>query len=127
MGTIGGGRGWDFAAAAMAGGLAISELVRIAILGIGASGGTIAMTIIGSSAFVAVLAVAAIGMLMHRQIGWLFGVLGVLTAASFGVLLATGGSAIGGVYMVASMALFACVAKSLHWYRVKERDEIVAT
>ena len=107
MVTIGGGRGWDFAAAAMAGGLAISELVRIAILGIGASGGTIAMTIIGSSAFVAVLAVAAIGMLMHRQIGWLFGVLGVLTAASFGVLLATGGSAIGGVYMVASMALFA--------------------
>lgn len=123
MRTISGARGWDFAAAAVAGGLALSELVRLAILGIGSDSQTPLMTMIGSSAFVAVLAVAAVGMLMHRQVGWMFGVLGFLTAASFGVLLATGGSAIGGVYLIASMGLFACVAKSLHWYR---RNEIVA-
>jgi hypothetical protein len=128
MRSIGAARGWDFAAAAIAGGLALSELVRLAILGIGSAGGpSVAMAVVVSSAFVAVLAVAAIGMVMHRQVGWMFGVLGFLTAAAHGVLLATTGSAIGAVYVVAAMGLFACVVKSLHWYRAEIRNEIVAT
>jgi hypothetical protein len=128
MRTLGAGRSWDFAAAAVAGGLALSELVRLAIIGVGAGRGqSFAMTIAVSSAFVAVLAVTAIGMLLHRQVGWMFGVLGFLTAAAHGVLIATTGSAIGGVYIVASMGLFACVVKSLHWYRAETRNEIVAT
>ena len=127
MRTIDRARGWDFAAAAIAGGLAASELVRLAISGLSSTAHTVAMTVIGSSAFVAVLAVAAVGLVFHRRIGWLFGVLGFLTAASHGVLLATAGSAIGAVYIIASMALFACVVKTLHWYRVEQRNEIVAT
>src|SRR5688500_14564316 len=117
MRTMDRARGWDFAAAAIAGGLAGSELIRLAIVGTSSRAHTVAMTVIGSSAFVAVLAVAAIGVLFHRRIGWLFGVLGFLTAASHGVVLATAGSAIGAVYMFASMGLFVCVVKSLHWYR----------
>jgi hypothetical protein len=123
MRTMDRARGWDFAAAAIAGGLAVSELVRLAIVGLSSRAHTVAMTVIGSSAFVAVLAVAAIGVFFHRRIGWLFGVLGVVTALAHGVLLATAGSPIGAVYMLSSMALFACVVKSLHWYR----SEIVAT
>ena len=103
-----------------------SELVRLAIVGVSSRGHTVAMTVIGSSAFVAVLAVAALGVLFHRRIGWLFGVLGFLTAAAHGVLLATAGSAIGAIYMFASAGLFVCVVKSLHWYREEQRDEIVA-
>ena len=80
-------RAWDFAAAAMAGGLAVSELVRLAILGTSSNAQTALMTIIGSSAFVAVLAVAAVGVALHRQVGWIFGLLGALTAASHGMVL----------------------------------------
>lgn len=127
MRTISGARGWDFAAAAIAGGLALSEIVRLAIVGVASNGQTATMTIVGSSAFVAVLAVTAIGMLLHRQVGWLFGVLGFLTAASQAFVLATAGTAIGAVYLVAAVALFVCVVKSLHWYRTESRNEIVAT
>jgi hypothetical protein len=127
MRTVSRVRGWDFAAAGIAGGLALSELARLAILGLASNEQTVVMTIIGSAAFVAVLAVTAIGMMLHRQVGWLFGVLGFLTAASHGVVLATTGSAIGGVYIVAAMGLFVCVVKSLHFYRTETRNEIVAT
>lgn len=127
MRTIRGARGWDFAAAAIAGGLALSEIVRLAILGLASHGQTATMTIVGSSAFVAVLAVTAIGMLLHRQVGWLFGVLGFLTAASQALVLATTGTAIGAVYLVAAVGLFVCVVKSLHGYRTERRNEIVAT
>jgi hypothetical protein len=137
MRSISTARGWDIAAAAAAFGLALSEVVRLTIRGIGSggigsggigSGGqTMAMTIIGSSAFVAVLAVAAIGVALHRQVGWIFGLLGVLTAASYGILLATMGSAVGTVYVAGAVALFVFVVKSLHWYRSEQRNEIVAT
>jgi hypothetical protein len=147
MRSISTARGWDIAAAAAAFGLALSEVVGLTIRGIGSggigsggvgsggigsggigSGGqTMAMTIIGSSAFVAVLAVAAIGVALHRQVGWIFGLLGVLTAASYGILLATMGSAVGTVYVAGAVALFVFVVKSLHWYRSEQRNEIVAT
>lgn len=106
--------------------MAASELVRLAILGGVSRGQSVTMTVIGSSAFVAVLAVTAIGIALHRQVGWMFGVLGFLTAVSHGAVLAASGSAIGGVYLLASAALFVTVVKSLHFYRTEQRNEIVA-
>jgi hypothetical protein len=127
MRTIDRARGWDFAAAATAGGLAVSEMVRLAIAGVGSNAHTPLMAIVGSSAFIAVLAVTAVGLALHRQVGWIFGVLGFLSAASHGVVLAAAGSAIGAVYIAASFGLFACIAKSLQFYRSEQRNEIVAT
>lgn len=124
-------RGWDVAAAVIAGGLAVSEVVRLAILGLRSNEQTALMTVIGSSAFIAVLAVAAVGVALHKQVGWIFGVLGFIAAASHGAVLAASGSAIGTVYMGAAVALFVVVVKSLQFYRTAYRttgrDEIAAT
>jgi hypothetical protein len=110
-------RNYDFAASGLAAILSAVELIRL-ILAHGVSRGLTTLTTVTEGIiFSAVLAATAIGMALHRQIGWMVGVLAVLIGAAHGVILRAAGNGIGIVYMIASLVLLGLLIRSLHWYR----------
>lgn len=102
--------------------LAIAELVRSLLTRHALVGWSTGLTWIGSVAFVGALGVTAVGLLLPRSFGWGVGVLGVIVALGFGVMITAGGSGHthamwGGLYLAGAVALLACLAKSLAYYR----------
>lgn len=117
-------RFYDLAAAALAGGLSLFELIRL-VLTHGVTGGiTLLGAALGSGVFCVVLALAAIGLALHHRLGWVFGVLGFLTAAGYGIAVRASGSWVGVAYMIGAGVMLALMIKSLHWYRTPLPSEV---
>ena len=107
----------DFSAAGLSAGLALFELIRL-IASRGASPGyTVLSSLIGGGLFIGVLALAAVGLVLHRQVGWSAGVGGVLAATGHGIVVRAGGSWAGALYIFAGLALFVLLVKDLRTYR----------
>lgn len=110
-------RFYDLCAAAVAGALAVTEVVRlVATRGVTAAF-TLPATLITSVPFVAFLALAAVGLVLHRGNGWLFGTFGVVAAMYEGVTLLVARSAVGAVYLLGSVLLLGLLIKDLQFYR----------
>lgn len=108
--------------AGVAAALAVGELVRSLVMHHALVGWSPGLTWLGSMAFIAAMGVTAIGLLLHRAFGWGVGVLGVIVALGFGVMITAGGTGHthamwGGLYLVGGISLLACLAKSLAYYR----------
>jgi hypothetical protein len=99
-------RRYDFAAAALAGGLALFEIVRLVLARGVTQGHTILSTVIGGVAFSGILALAAVALVGHRRVGRLFAILGAIAAAAHGIIVRAGGGRIGILYILASVVLF---------------------
>jgi hypothetical protein len=112
-------RKYDLFAAALAGGAAGFELVRLVITG-GTPGHTTFSAMVGGLAFVAILGVSAIGLALHRPFGWAFGTVGLIALLSHGIIVRAGGSWAGAGYMLVGIAFFYCLARSLQFYRRAE-------
>ena len=97
--------------------LSIGELTRL-IVNHGVTAGYNQLgTLIGGILFCSTLAIAGVGMALHRRGGWMFGVLASLAAAAHGIVVRAGGSAAGIAYISGSIVMLVLVIKSLHWYR----------
>jgi hypothetical protein len=115
-----GPRLYDRTAAAVAAVLSLFEVVRlIAIRGISA-GLTRASTLTEGIMVSVVLALAAVGLVLHRRLGWLFGIVGAVLAAAHGIIVRSGGDPLGIVHILGAAVLFALLVKDLQWYRTGE-------
>ncbi|MDB4934530.1 MAG: hypothetical protein JWP87_1502 [Labilithrix sp.] len=93
------------------------ELVRVIAIGGRERGFATSGSLFMAILFSVVLALAALGLAAHRQLGYVAGVLAAISALSYGVVLRAGGNAIGIAYMFAAMAIFALIVRSLPYYR----------
>jgi hypothetical protein len=111
---------FDFAAGGLAVALVICEVIRlVAIRGV-TGHFTMLMSVLGGVAFIVILLAAAVGLFLHRRVGWLLGVFGMIVTASHGVIVRVGGSHVGIVYVLAAPVLFVLLAKDLYSYRSQE-------
>lgn len=107
----------------LAGLLAVGELVRVLVTRRPLFGWGAFLSHLGAIAFVGLLAVSAVGLLLHRRFGWAFGVFGALVGVAYGVMITAGGAGHthamwGAVYLFGAVALLACLAKSFAVYRL---------
>jgi len=116
-------RSYDLVAAGLAATLSVVEVIRMLLAGGVTRGYTMLSTLIGGITFSAILAVAAFGLILHRSLGWLFGVLGFLAAASHGIIVCAGGNRFGVVYILGSAVLLGLMIKSLRFYRTETSAE----
>lgn len=110
-------RTYGLAAAAASAIASVFELVRVIATGGVAHGETQLSAFLLGISFSVVLGIAALGLAMHRQLGWIAGVWGIIVALSYGVVLRAAGNVIGIAYMALSFVLFPLLVKSLPWYR----------
>jgi hypothetical protein len=95
------------------------ELVRVIVTGGAGRGQTAAGVLSEAIVFALVLGLAAVGLALHRQIGWIAGVGAIVVALSYGVVLRAAGDPIGIAYMVLAIVLFPLIVKSLPYYRTE--------
>jgi hypothetical protein len=110
---------YDFAAAGLAAILSAVEVTRLILSRGVTEGHTMLSTLIGGIAFCAVLVAAAVGLALHRRIGWICGAIGALAAAAHGIIVRAGGNRIGAVYLLVSFLMLGLIIKSMHWYRTE--------
>jgi hypothetical protein len=111
---------YDLTSAALAAALSGFELIRLAVAGHAQQPNTVLAGLIGAIGFCAVLAIAAVGLALHRPSGWVAGVFGVIAAASYGIFLRAGGYTIGALYILLAPVLMALIIKDLHGYTTTE-------
>jgi uncharacterized membrane protein len=112
-------RKYDLVAAALAGGAAGFELVRVVLAG-GTEGHTTLSAAVGSLVFVAVLGISAVGLALHRRFGWAFGTVALIAFFAHGIIVRASGSWFGAAYVVLGAVFFYCLARSLQFYRSAE-------
>jgi hypothetical protein len=109
-------RVYDLSAAGLAAALSAFELIRLLVSRGFTAGYTRLATVVMGSVFCSILLIAAIYLALHRGSAWLWGVWAFIAALSYGSVVRAGGARVGIVYMIASFAIFALLAKNLHWY-----------
>jgi hypothetical protein len=67
--------------------------------------------------FSVILGVAALGLAMHRQLGYVAAVLAFVAAMSYGSVMRSAGNMVGIAYIFVAAALFPLIVKSLPYYR----------
>lgn len=105
-----------YVAAGLSGAMGIVELVRV-IVTRGETPGFLAPMMTTSVIVIALLLTSAVGLALHRSMGWLVGMLALLVSMGYGVMVLAGGSKIGAVYLFGGLAMFYCLGKSLPAYR----------
>jgi len=113
-------RNYGLAAAGAAAVASAFELIRVILNGGAARGQNALSMFIEALSFSIVLAIAAVGLAAHRQIGWIAGIGGSVVALSYGIVLRAAGNLIGIPYMFLGIVLFALLVKSLPYYRSEE-------
>lgn len=110
---------WDFTAAGLSAGLAVFELIRLVASGGASPGLAVGTSVVEGSLFIGVLLLAAVGLVLHRALGWIAGIWGVIAATGHGIVIRAGGTWVGALYMIAGLALLALLIKDFRWYRTE--------
>jgi hypothetical protein len=108
------------AAAAAAVG-AIAEIIRLAVEGAPLAPFSALLQAILSTVFIALLAVSALGLAVHRSFGWIGGVVGMLAALTYGSVLEAAKHHWGVLYVAVAIVMFVGLVKSLHFFRTDLR------
>lgn len=110
-------KSYGFAAAVIVAIATGFELVRLASSGAHNAGFTVGLSVVEGAIVVAIGLVAAVGLVLHRRLGWSAGAFAFLAYLSHGTIVRAGGSATGTFFIVAALPLFVCLAKSLPAFR----------
>src|SRR4051812_36206515 len=110
-------RTFGLIAAAMTAATSTFELIRVLANHGAAHGIAPAWSYTGALLYATVMAIAAVGLAIHRQLGWVAGSVGVITALTYGVVLRAGGNWVGVLYMGVAAAIFPLLVKSMPYYR----------
>lgn len=111
-------RSYALAGGALAAVVALFELVRLLLMHGGATGSMTSLNAaIGGTLIIGVNLLAAATIFLRRSSGFLFGVLAGIGTIAHGVIVRASGLWPGVFYMFAGLALFACTAKSLAYFR----------
>jgi hypothetical protein len=112
-------RTYGLAAAAISAASSGFELIRVIVTGGVERGYAAPWSIVFAITFAIVMGITAVGLALHRQLGYVAGVFAVVIAMSNGISLRAAGNLVGIAYLFVGALMFPAIVRSLPYYRAE--------